>query len=191
MQDRNEKQRDGGSQGGLLALAERRRSIRRYTGEPVQEDSLNRTLRIASLAPSSYGQQPVEFVVVTDKFMLNALADAKSIGAPSVRNSTASVVVICDVSKGELWIEDASVAAAFLLLAAEEEGLGACWNQIRGRSGRKSTSSEEIRQLLGIPSRYEVLCIVSLGHKLAQPRPRSPLYQVSRVHKELFDRRPK
>lgn len=122
-------------------------------------------------APSSYGQNPVEFVIVDDKEKLEAIAKAKRIGAPSVRSATAAVVVVVDTSKGELWIEDSSVAAGYILLAAEHYGIGACWNQIRDREGQHASAGEEIRGILGIPSRYAVLCVISMGHKAEHKAP--------------------
>ena len=166
-------QMTSGSDDSLLRLAEQRRSVRQYTNEPVDRETIDKILTVAALAPSSYGQNPVEFVVVEDREQLSKLASCKRIGAPSVRIATAAVVVMADTTKGELWVEDASVAAGYLLLAAEQYGIGACWNQIHLRDGQRLTASDEIRQLLGIPARYEVLCVVSLGNKGEQKAPRS------------------
>ena len=157
----------------LRELALRRRSVRRYTGKPIPKETLNAVLETALLAPTSWGRKVVEFVVVEERNTLAALARCKSIGAPSVAAATAAVVVIVDTEHAELWIEDGSVAATYLLLAAEEQGLGACWNHIRNRAGQQGTAEEEIRELLGIPARYAVLCVVSLGHKGERKSPRT------------------
>ncbi len=171
----------------LLALAKTRRSIRQYTDEPIADATLADILSVALLAPSSYGQNPVEFVVVRDRKRLAALAGCKQIGAPSVHDSAASVVVMVDTSKGELWPEDGSVAAAYLLLAAEQRGLGACWNQIRLRDGRRQSASREICELLGVPARYEVVCVVALGHPARRLPPRGKEdIDFSKVHMERF-----
>ena len=162
-----------GSDDNLLRLAEQRRSVRKYTDEHIDRETLDKILTVAALAPSSYGQNPVEFVVVEGREQLSKLAACKRIGAPSVRGAAAAVVVMADTSKGELWVEDASVAAGYLLLSAEHYGIGACWNQIHLRDGQRFSASDEIRRLLGIPDRYEVLCVVSLGHKDEQKSPRS------------------
>ena len=169
----NAQQAASGNDDSLLRLAEQRRSVRQYTGEPIDRETIDKILTVAALAPSSYGQNPVEFVVVEGREQLSKLADCKRIGAPSVRGAAADVVVMADTSKGELWVEDASVAAAYLLLGAEQYGSGACWNQIHLRDGQRRSASDEIRQLLDIPDRYEVLCVVALGHKNEQKSSRS------------------
>lgn len=157
----------------LRELALRRRSVRQYTREPIPKETLNAMLETALLAPTSWGRKVVEFVVVEERERLAALARCKSIGAPSVAAATAAVVVIVDTEHAELWIEDGSVAATYLLLAAEEQGLGACWNHIRNRAGQQGTAEEEIRALLGIPPKYAVLCVVSLGRKGEKKLPRT------------------
>lgn len=154
----------------LLELAKNRRSIRRYSNEKIEKATIDNIMKVALFAPSSYGQRPVEFVVVEDKETLTAIAAAKKIGAPSVRNA-AAVVVIADREKGELWIEDTSVAATYILLAAEHYGIGACWNQIRARDGQELSAGAEIREILGIPPRYEVLCVIAMGYKGEQKMP--------------------
>lgn len=177
----------GPESSGLLKIAETRRSIRRYTSEPISPETISNILAIAMLAPSSYGQDPVEFVVVQDRDKLAKLADCKRIGAPSVRASAASVVVMVDTSKGELWPEDGSVAATYLLLAAEQYGIGACWNQIRLRAGQRKSASREICELLGVPERYEVVCVVALGHpKSRLPPHRKEDIDFARLHMGKF-----
>lgn len=177
----------GPESSGLLKIAETRRSIRRYTSEPISPETISNILAIAMLAPSSYGQNPVEFVVVQDRDKLAKLADCKRIGAPSVRASVASVVVMVDTSKGELWPEDGSVAATYLLLAAEQYGIGACWNQIRLRDGRRKSASREICELLEVPERYEVVCVVALGHpKSRLPPHRKEDIDFARLHMGKF-----
>lgn len=168
-----ESQPRNGGDDYLLELAQKRRSIRRYTDRKIERSLIDSILQVAMFAPSSYGQRPVEFVVVDDKKTLAALADTKRIGAPSVRTATVAIVVIADREKGELWIEDTSVAASYILLAAEHYGIGACWNQIRDRDGQHASSEQEIRELLGIPSRYSVLCIIAMGYKGEQKAPHS------------------
>jgi len=177
----------GPESSGLLKIAETRRSIRRYSSEPISPETISNIIAIAMLAPSSYGQNPVEFVVVQEREKLARLAACKRIGAPSVRASAASVVVMVDTSKGELWPEDGSVAATYLLLAAEQYGIGACWNQIRLRDGQRKSASREICELLGVPERYEVVCVVALGHpKSRLPPHRKEDIDFARLHMGKF-----
>lgn len=170
----------------LDKVVRERRSIRRYTNEKISRDTLENIVKFGMFAPSSYGQDPVEFVVVDDKAKLASIANAKKIGAPSVRDA-AAIAVIVDTTKGELWVEDSSVAAGYILLGAERYGLGACWNQIRDREGNRLSASKEIGEILGIPPVYEVLCVIALGHKGENKAPHTDDgLDMSRLHFDKF-----
>lgn len=60
---------------------------------------------------------------------------------------------------------------SYILPAAEQYNLGACWVHIRNRMGRKKTSDEEIRELLGIPDGYSVLNLTAIGKKGEEKKP--------------------
>ncbi|MBE6486838.1 MAG: hypothetical protein E7Z85_08375 [Methanosphaera stadtmanae] len=73
--------------------------------------------------------------------------------------------VMVDTSNCELWIEDASVASTYILLAAEQFNIGACWIHIRNRAGQVKSADEEIRELLNVPDNFRVLNCIALGQK--------------------------
>jgi nitroreductase len=52
-----------------------RRSIRRYTGEPVSDDDVRALLEAAMAAPSAMATDPWRFLVVRDRAALAALAE--------------------------------------------------------------------------------------------------------------------
>lgn len=157
----------------LLEIALNRRSCRRYTGEKVSDEVIKEILKIALLAPSSWGQHPIEFVVVRDKKMIEAIARCKKMGAGPLPNADVAIIVMADTSNCELWIEDAAVASTYILLAAEQFGIGACWIHMRNRAGQKTTADKEIRQLLGVSDKYSVLNVVALGQKGEKKSPRN------------------
>ncbi|PIU54842.1 MAG: nitroreductase family protein, partial [Chloroflexi bacterium CG07_land_8_20_14_0_80_51_10] len=51
----------------------KRRSIRRFTADPVREDDLLTMLEAARLAPSSHNQQPWHFIVIRDRELIAKL----------------------------------------------------------------------------------------------------------------------
>lgn len=69
------------------------------------------------------------------------------------------------LDRGEFWIEDGAAVSSYILLTAEQYGIGACWVQIRNRKGRRKSSNEEIRELLNVPNGYAVLNLIALGGK--------------------------
>ena len=147
----------------LFELAAARRSIRRYSGDHIPDEVIREILKVGMAAPSSFGHRPVEFVIVRDK--ISELALCKSLGGSQILGADAVIVVMVKQDRGEFWIEDGAVASAYILLAAEQYNVGACWVQIRNRNGMRKTSDEEVRELLGVPKGYAVLNLIALGGK--------------------------
>ena len=147
----------------LFELAAARRSIRRYSGEHIPDEVIREILKVGMAAPSSFGHRPVEFVVVRGK--ISELALCKNLGGSQILGADAVIVVMVKQDRSEFWIEDGAVASGYILLAAEQYNVGACWVQIRNRSGMRKTSDEEVRELLGVPKGYAVLNLIALGGK--------------------------
>ncbi|MBO6109271.1 MAG: nitroreductase family protein [Methanobrevibacter sp.] len=149
----------------LLDLTLKRRSIRNYLNEEIDDEIIQEILNVALTAPSSWGGHPVHFIVVKDKNMIQKIAHCKAMGAAPLTKAKVCIVVMADTSRCELWIEDASVASTYILLAAEQFDIGACWIHIRNRDGQIKTADEEIRDLLNVPNSFRVLNCVALGKK--------------------------
>ena len=149
----------------LLELTLKRRSTRYFTDEKIPDDILKEILNVALTAPSSWGDHPVHFVVVRDKTMIQEIAKCKAMGAHPLTQADVCIVVMADTSSCELWIEDAGVASSYILLAAEEYDIGACWIHIRNRKGQIKSADEEIRDLLNAGDNFRVLNCVALGYK--------------------------
>ena len=152
----------------LYELARRRRSIRRYLPEHIDDSILHEIMKVALMAPTSFGHRAVEFIIVRDREMIKALGACKIFGGSQINGAGAVIVTMvktADKKQAEFWIEDGAIASAYILLAAEQYGLGACWVHIRNRMGQKKSSDEEIRELLAVPEGYSVLNLVALGIK--------------------------
>ena len=171
----------------LLDLTLKRRSVRNYSDREIDDETIQEILNVALTAPSSWGGHPVHFVVVKDKKMIDNIAHCKAMGAAPLTRANVCIVVMVDTSSCELWIEDASVASAYILLAAEQFDIGACWIHIRNRSGQVKTADEEIRDLLNVPDNFRVLNCVALGEKkeLKKGYLKDNLHQEN-IHKEFF-----
>lgn len=153
-------------------LLVRRHSIRRYTSEPLTADEVKLILEAALLAPTSKNTRSWQFVVVDNREKLERLAECKPAGAVPVGRCALAVVVAGDPEKTDPWVEDASIAAAYMQLQAEDLDLGSCWIQVRGRFTADGIPSEEyVQELLGMPDTLPVLCIMTFGHKDEERKP--------------------
>ena len=111
----------------LFELAAKRRSVRRYAGGRISDETIREIMKVALAAPCSFGHRPVEFIVVRNKDRIKELAACKSLGGSQIIGADAVAVVMVKLERGEFWIEDGAIASSYILLAAEQYDLGACW----------------------------------------------------------------
>lgn len=162
----------------FLTLAQQRQSDRAFDpGRPVEKEKLQRILQAACVAPSACNSQPWHFIVVDDPELKNQVADATSNRLLGINHFTkqATVHIVVVEEKPNLsagfgsWVKDKNfahldvgIAAAHLVLAAEDEGLGSC---ILGWF-----DEEKMRKLLGIPSGKRVLLDIIVGYSVQSDR---------------------
>jgi nitroreductase len=167
-----------------------RRSIRRFSAQPVEAEKVESLLEAALRAPSSRGRQPWEFVVVTAPATLQALSQAKQHGAEFLAGAPLAIVVAADPHCCDVWIEDCAIAALCLQLTAPVLGLASCWAQIRLRRHADGRDAEaHVRELVGLPDHFAVDCIIGIGYPAEQlaGHPRATL-PFTKVHHERFFR---
>ncbi|MDO5570785.1 MAG: nitroreductase family protein [Bacteroidales bacterium] len=152
-------------------LLKRRRSIRKYTDEPISAEDVKTILEAALMAPAGKRQNPWQFIAVEDKETLKRLSVAKEHGARPIEGASLAIVVVCD-STIDTWVEDGSIASILIQLQCEALGLGSCWIQMNKRFTSNGQSAEDaVREILGIPYQMEVLSVISIGHKAEEKKP--------------------
>ena len=120
--------------------------VREFTAEPVDEKSIHQLIDAAIQAPSAVNQQPWSFCVVRDKAVLDRISNESK--AYMLRTSQAALshhfqailsdpnfhifyhapvlILISSVAESPWMVEDCSLAAENLMLAARAAGLGTC-----------------------------------------------------------------
>ena len=172
----------------LLKTLKNRRSVRKYTGDPIKKADLEKILQAGLLSPSGKAKRPWEFVVVRDKNTLAQLSNARNGAAEMLKCADCAIVVIADEAKTDVWVEDCSVAMAYMHLMADSLGIGSCWIQGRMRVSLTGESSEEyVRKILAYPEGYRLEAILSLGI----PEDKRPSYDLpdlpnNKVHFEKY-----
>ena len=156
-----------------------RRSIRAYTDQPVPAELVEILLRAAMQAPLPGNQQAWQFMTITSRQTLNALAEVLPYG--KMLTTAPLGIVVCgnlelEKSKG-YWVQDCSAARQNILLAAHALGLGAVWLGVYPREPRVL----DVRTALGIPDSAVPLCAIAIGYP-AEQKPPSDRYNPGRVH---------
>lgn len=155
-------------------LIKQRRSIRTFTPEAITPEEERALLRAALMAPSSKGKHSYFFKVVRDREQLTALSQCRDAGTQLLAEAAMAIVVMADPSITDIWVEDCASATSYILLQAEDIGLGGCWVQVRNRGKEDGTQAQDIvKQVLSIPTEYQVLSMVALGHKAIERNPQN------------------
>ena len=171
----------------MVELLQERRSIRRYTGEAVPEESLKQILQAGLLSPSGHNAKPWEFVVVKDRETLDKLSQCREGSAEMLKGAYCAVVVLGDEEKTDVWTEDCSAAMMNMHLTASSLGVGSCWIQGRLRTVNGKSTEAVVKEILGFPDHYRLEAILSLGMPAVLPEARKledlPMEQ---IHWEKF-----
>lgn len=155
-------------------LVRQRRSIRTFTQEPVSKEEETQLLRAALMSPSSKGKHSYYFKVVRDSRQLEALSLCRDAGTALLANAPMAIVVMADPTITDIWVEDCASAMSYILLQAEDMGLGGCWVQVRERSKEDGTRAEDIvKEVLSLPAEYKVLAMAAIGHKAIDRNPQN------------------
>lgn len=172
----------------LLETMLNRRSVRKYTGEHISGEKLEKILQAGLAAPSGRSRQPREFVVVQRKEALKKLAGCREHGSQMLENADCAIVVIADELEQDVWTEDCSIAMAYMHLMADSLGIGSCWIQGRLRQAPDGRSTEEyVRECLGFPKTYRLEAILSLGVPAKKPvKHHTDQLPMEKVHLERF-----
>jgi nitroreductase len=153
-------------------LVQKRRSIRKFTDEPLTAEEVQLILRAALMSPTSKSTRAWHFYVVDDPTMLERLAQCKHAGAEFVKDAPLAVAVCIDTDATDVWVEDASIAAVTMQYQAADLGLGSCWAQIRLRGQEDGTPADDLlRDMLGYPIEQQCVCIIAFGHPAIERKP--------------------
>lgn len=143
-----------------------RRSVRKFTSDPVSLALLEQILDAARWAPSGSNAQRWEFIVLTD----NAIIEMVRKTSPGLFSSPPVLMVICSkrAATATYWQKyllacDCAIAAQNMMLAAHALGLGTCV--------ALSFSNIALKELLGIPEGVEPELVVTMGYAAESPAP--------------------
>ena len=158
----------------------KRRSVRKFTQEPVSDEHIEELLHAAMSGPSACNRQPWEFYVITNEEMLDKLRSASMF---TKMKAKLAIVVCGNLSRAlpmqaaSYWIQDCSAATENILLRATDLGLGAVWCGIHPQK----RAEEKVRKCLGIDEKQIPLNIIYIGHPDETPESRDQ-YDEKRVH---------
>lgn len=137
-----------------------RYSCKKYSNRQVEKSALEAVLSAGRLAPTAKNLQEQHVYVLQSP---EALAKIDAVtpcryGAPTV------LVVAFDKNnvftypggKRDSGVEDATIVATHMILAAADEGVDSCWINF--------LDPEKLAETLGLPENEEILMVMDLGY---------------------------
>jgi nitroreductase len=146
----------------------KRRTIRKFTQEPVSKETIKRCLNAARLSPSGMNRQPLKYVIVNEEKLLESVFSTTHWAGylpdyePSKQEMPrAYIVVLLDKRIKKDVGHDAGIAVMSISMVATEEGLGSC---ILGAIDRP-----KLKRILKVPEELDIVLAVALGHPAEEP----------------------
>lgn len=160
-----------------------RRSIRKYTGEPVSEENLKTILQAAFSAPTAHNYQPWHFIIVREKENLEKIATFHPY-AKMLPQAGCGVIVCGDKEKQGrtgFLVEDCAAAIQNMLLAAHGIGLGGVWCGLYP----VEELTEGVSELINLPEGIIPVGLVVIGHK-AEDKEAIDRFDEAKIHRERW-----
>ena len=138
----------------------KRYSCKKFNGEKVAPEKIEAILEAGRLAPTAKNLQEQHIYVVQSEEML-----AKIDGLTPCRYNAPTVLVVAfdkyDVftypgEKRDSGVEDATIVATHMILAAADEGVDSCWINF--------FDPDKAAEALGLSENEEVLMLMDLGY---------------------------
>lgn len=156
----------------FFEVLRKRRSIRRFTPQPLEGKKLQQILEATNRAPSAGNLQAYKIFVVKEPTLRQALA--RTAGGLGAISQAPVVLVFCAEpersaakygSRGEqlFCIQDATIACNYAQLAATALGLASVWIGA-------GFETESIREALNLKEDLWPIALLPIGHPAEKPK---------------------
>ena len=142
-----------------LEAIRKRRSVRDFTGDSIPREDLEKIVDAGRLAATGNNKQPWDFIVVTDRDVIEKL----KVASQWMEKAGAIIAVVLD-SSSRWWLEDGAAAVENILIASTALGYGSCWLE-----GYTLLREEEFKKLLGVPEDRRLLTLIPVGVPIEWP----------------------
>lgn len=162
-----------------------RRSVKKYTNEPVPTELVEEVVKAGMYAPSGMNMQSAKIIAVTNKEMRDRMSriNLEIIMGKNLKTSSGhsdpfygAPVVLVVLAKKDCFtrVYDGSLVMENMMIAAQSLGLGSCWIH-RAKETFETEEGKQILAELGITEEYEGIGNCILGYAAPDaPKPQSP-----------------
>jgi nitroreductase len=173
----------------VIEAIKSRRAVRSFEDKIVPEPAIQLILEAATFAPTAINIQPWKFVIIAKSsemkkisdiakpILLKALPDVGDEGIMGLKQRLTSpqfnvfynapLLILVAGEKSAFAVNDCSMAAQNMMLAAHSIGLGSCWIG----SAVAATNEAKLKSELKIPEDHEVYAAIIFGYPKGMPKP--------------------
>jgi len=170
----------------FLSFLSTRSSVRDFSDEPLTEEQIASMIRCAGTAPSAGNRESWDVVIVTDEGVREGLSDAAFqqehlMDAPVILVVCANYVRSMSQygDRGILYaLEDATIAATYMMLGAHAGGLQTCWTGAFDEAG--------VSEILGLPAHIRPLVLLAVGKGTLPPTRTGRMPIIEHVHENYW-----
>jgi nitroreductase len=171
------KQENTVSKNQTLETILNRKSVRNYLNREISPEIIRDLLKAGMAAPSSRDRRPWQFIVVTDKTILENLGNQLK-NASMLKNANKAIVVCGDtILSDNCWELDCSAVAQNILLAAESMEIGAVWAAVYPYADREAI----VNEFFQLPENIRALAIIPLGYPSGSHSPKDK-FDETKIH---------
>lgn len=158
-----------------------RRSIRKFTDEPVSEAKIRTLIESGMNAPSARNTQPWHFMVIKNRETIDRMIEYCPNGS-LMKGADTAILVLGDLNDtDEYFVIDCAAAVQNVLLAAHSVGLGTCWIGVYPREPRV----EGLKNLFNLPDKIVPHSLIAVGYP-AEKKGANNNFREDRLHIEKW-----
>ncbi len=163
-------------------LITERYSVRSFRQEHLPEEVTEKILAAAHKAPTGCNYQPQRILVLNTDESIEKLRDCTKchFNAPTA-------MLVCH-NKDESWKRvydgalsssvDATIVATYIMLAAQNEGVGACWVMY--------FDPKKMCETFNIPENIELIALIVMGYPSDDAKPLDLHYKFRDINETVF-----
>lgn len=178
-----------------LKAIQTRRSIRKYTKQPIEKEKIEILLKAAMSAPSAGDLQPWDFIVITQREKIKEIRQVHRYAKP-LEGAPLCIIVCGALGRKRVWTNKlrkllrirytywvlaCAAAVENMLIAAHAIGLGAVWIGIYPEQDR----IRYISNMFGLPRNIRPMAVISIGYP-AQVRDPVDRFNEGYIHWEKW-----
>lgn len=161
----------------MLNLLKTRRSVRKYTARPVEEEKLDAILEAGTFAPTGMNRQTPVIIAVRsaeDRKAVQSLnCQARGGSGDPYYGAPAILLVLADASTSNTWVEDGACVLNTMMQAAHSLGVSSCW--IHGeREMFRLPDGKALLRKWGLPDTLEGVGSLAIGYADGPEPPAKP-----------------